>query len=682
MKKIITLSCLFFFLVTRSQVFSGASGPILNNGQVTFFPIVVSGVTPAQIDSTFGLEQVCFSISHANVAELDLFLVSPAGTFIQLNSGSSSQGGTDFLNTCLDSKPGTSITTGAAPYTGTFRPIGYLGRFNKGQPANGTWNLIVFDQNTSVNSGVLLSCSIQFGTAPSKPVVFRSSNLPIVFVNTSQVIGETKIMATMGIVDNGANRNYVTDGWNAYNGKAEINVRGSSSSGFEKKSYTFETHDGANNKIKVPILGMPKEEDWILSSSYADKTLLRNNLTCELFRGMGHYAPRHRNVELVVNGEYFGVYSLFEKIKRDSNRVNIQKLGKNDNVFPDVTGGYIIQIDRPNEPGWYSQFPGNSPGGMKFFYQYIYPKDTSITAQQKNYIQTYMNDFESVMNSSSYADPNTGYPQYIDMTSFIDFFIINELSKNVDASRLSTFLYKHNIANGGKLHIGPVWDYDIAWHNCIWGDSPNSTNWGYWASSDLFPAPTWWIKFMQDPQFVAQLACRWNYLRSNVLSITNINNIIDAEANLLGEAQQRNFTQWPVLGAFIYCNPQNQVGANYATEIADLKNWITNRITWMDANINAPCAIGIEESNIVSELSIYPNPMQYSTTFDMKLEKKSDVSLCITDVVGKEVARFMSTNVNQGSSKIVFEKNQIQAGVYLYQLEVNNAVKTGKIVIQ
>ncbi len=187
---------------------------------------------------------------------------------------------------------------------------------------------------------------------------------------------------------------------------------------------------------------------------------------------------------------------------------------------------------------------------------------------------------------------------------------------------------------------------------------------------------------MQDPDFVSKLACRWNYLRSNILSITSINNLIDGEVYQLNESQQRNFTQWPVLGAFIYCNPQDQTVANYSTEIADLKNWIANRVAWLDANINAPCAIGIEENNIVSDLNIYPNPMQSSTTFDMTLEKSSDVSLCITDVVGKEVARFLNANVSQGNAKIVFERNQIPAGVYLYQLEVNNAIKTGKIVIQ
>lgn len=683
MKKIITISCLFFSLVIKAQVFSGPSGPIQNNGQLSYFPITVSGVTPAQIDSSFGLEQVCFNISHPNVAELDMFLMSPNGTFIQLMSGSSSaSGGTDFLNTCLNDQAGPSITIGTSPYSGSFRPIGSMGRFNNGQPVNGTWTLIVFDQFPTTGAGMLISCSIQFGNAPSKPVVFKSSNLPIVFINTSQFIGETKIVGTMGIVDNGTNRNYITDGWNGYNGKVEINVRGSSSSGFEKKSYTFETQDAAKNKIKVPILGMPKEEDWVLSSSYADKTLTRNNLTYDIYRSMGHYGPRHRNVELVVNNEYFGVYSLTEKVKRDSNRVNIRKCGENDNSFPDITGGYIIKIDRPDEPGWNSLFPGNSPGGTKFYYQYVYPKDSSITPQQINYIQGYINNFETIMNSASYADPNTGYPSIIDVASFVDFFIINELSKNVDASRLSTYLYKHHVSNGGKLYIGPVWDYDIAWHNCIWGDSYNSAGWGYQAQSNLFPSPTWWVKFMQDPDFVTKLACRWNYLRSNVLSTANLHSYIDAAANELSESQTRNFKQWPVLGAFIYCTPQNQVGANYSTEIADLKNWITNRAAWLDANINAPCAIGIEENNLVSDLNIYPNPMESSTIFDMTLEKNSDVSLSITDVVGKEVARFINTNVNEGNAKIVFERNQIPAGVYLYQLEVNSAVKTGKIVIQ
>src|SRR4051812_30064063 len=138
MKKIITIFCLFFSLVIKSQIFSGASGPIQNNGQLSYFPIIVSGVTPTQIDSVFGLLQVCFTISHPNIAELDMYLSSPAGTFIQLLSGSSSAGGANFVNTCLEDQAGTSITIGTAPYSGNYKSIGYLGRFNNGQAVNGT----------------------------------------------------------------------------------------------------------------------------------------------------------------------------------------------------------------------------------------------------------------------------------------------------------------------------------------------------------------------------------------------------------------------------------------------------------------------------------------------------------------------------------------------------------------
>src|SRR6202008_4591574 len=150
--------------------------------------------------------------------------------------------------------------------------------------------------------------------------------------------------------------------------------------------------------------------------------LLRNSLALDLFRQMGHYSPRYRNIELVLNSEYYGVYGFVERIKHDSNRVNIKKMSVNDNVFPDYTGGYILKIDRTDAAGWYSQLPGNCPSGAKFYYQYVYPNDVNITSFQQSYIQSYMNSFETMMNSSAYADPNTGYPKFIEVNSFVDFF--------------------------------------------------------------------------------------------------------------------------------------------------------------------------------------------------------------------------------------------------------------------
>jgi spore coat protein CotH/subtilisin-like proprotein convertase family protein len=673
---------LFFVVafVAKAQVFNGTGGAIPDNGNDTYFTLPVSGLNPTQIDSTFGLEQVCFTINHPSTSELYIYLQSPSGTMVELTLGSSSSGA-DFLSTCFNNSSGNSITRATAPYTGTFYPVSYLGRFNTGVSGNGNWNLIVHDGFPGNNAGTLVSWSLQFGTSPAHPVIFNSSNLPIVVINSSQPITELESVATVGIIDNGANRNNITDPKNNYNGKVAINVRGSSTKNFEKKSYSFETQDAVGDPTPNSILGMPSETDWVLNASYLDKTFLRNALAFDLSRSMGHYSSRYKFVEVVENNEYRGMYLLCERPKHNINRINIQKMNANDDVFPDYTGGYIFKIDRPEEAGWYSQLPGLSSNGGKFYFQYVYPKDIEITASQKSYIQGYMNGFETMMNSTTYADPVNGYPKYIDVTSFVDLFIINELSKNVDGYRLSTYMYKDNIDQGGKMFTGPVWDYDIAFHNCNYGISFDPSGWAYQLQVADYPSPTWWIKLMQDPAFINKVYCRWHDLRQNVLDVQTLYSYIDATSATLTEARSRNFRQWPILGAFIFPNPQDQNGATYATEVSDLKNWLANRIAWLDANIGGNCLIGLKEELVDHELKIFPNPMVQSTTFAFKLSEQADVSLCITDLVGKEVARYLNTNVPSGESKIVFEKNQVRSGVYLYQLQINNAIKTGKIIV-
>lgn len=682
MKRSITLLFLFFCFVSKAQVFSGTGGPVQDNGQETYFTQTISTLSPGQIDSVFGLEEICISLIHPNVRELYIALQSPNGVIVELSAGSS-VGGPDYLSTCFNNQAGTSITLGTTPYTGAFRPVGFLGRFNTGQPGNGNWTLIVKDGFPGSNAGTLMSWDLKFGsTMPAHPVIFKSSNLPIVFINTSQPITDYTSTVTMGIVDNGTSRNNITDPWNGYGGKALIHIRGNTSKNYPKKSFALETIDMVGNETSVPILGMPSESDWALIASYADKTLLRNALSYDLFRQMGHYSPRFRNVEVVIDSEYRGVYAMVEKPKRNTNRINIEKLDPTENTMPYMSGGYIIKIDRPDEPGWQSLLPGNSVINAKFYYQYDYPKPNEITPQQVNYIQTYMNDFETMMNSSTYNDPVNGYPKYIDVNSFIDLLIINEVSKNVDGYKLSTYLVKESIIKGGKLSVGPVWDYDIAWHNCNYGGTDSPFGWAYPGQTTTEPSPMWWLRLMQDADFMNRLRCRWNELRQTILSINSLNSFIDGYAGQINEGQERNFRQWPILGAYIYPNPQNQAGANYGTEIADLKNWLVNRIAWMDANMVGDCAVGIEEQLVSDDIKVYPNPMQTSTTFAMKLEKTSDVSLCITDIAGKEVARYLNTNEPQGDAEIVVQRNNMSPGIYLYQLQVDKTVRTGKLVIQ
>src|ERR1035437_3128559 len=352
---------------------------------------------------------------------------------------------------------------------------------------------------------------------------------------------------------------------------------------------------------------MPRENDWILLAPYQDKSLMRIPITFDLYRRMGHYASRFKNVEMILNNEYQGVYALAEKLKRDSSRINVSKLTTTDNSFPNITGGYILEIDRSDAAGWPSLLSGDTPANTHFYYQYVYPKDSDITVPQQAYIKSYVDSFETAMASPTFANMITGYPNFIHVGSFIDFFIMNELSKNVDAYRLSTYMYKDNITKGGKLHIGPVWDYDIAWHNCDYNNAFDPTGWQYQLTDTVFPTPSWWKRFMQDTTFVNALYCRWNFLRQNILSIGSLYNYIDSSATALHESQQRNFIQWPVLGAHIYPNPQNQSGANYQGEVNDLKTWIVNRIGWMDGAIAGHCLTGIEENNIDYNVTVYPN---------------------------------------------------------------------------
>lgn len=191
---------------------------------------------------------------------------------------------------------------------------------------------------------------------------FTSSNLPIVVINTNgqTILDEPKITVDIGIIDNGiGQRNNLTDPYNNYSGKAAIEIRGSSSQSFPKKQYGVELRDAAGNDVSAPLLGLPPEEDWVLFAPYNDKTLMRDVLAYKIARDQGRYAPRTRYCELVLNGQYQGIYVLIEKVKRDNNRVDVNKLDPDENSGNDLTGGYIIKIDKETgsgNGGWTSNY--------------------------------------------------------------------------------------------------------------------------------------------------------------------------------------------------------------------------------------------------------------------------------------------------------------------------------------
>jgi hypothetical protein len=687
MKKTLLLIFVVTVLTAPAQVFNGGGGAIQNTGNETFFSAGVSGL-PSSLDSTFGIEEVQVDITHPSVNELYVYLQSPSGTLVELTDGASCKGA-NFTGTVFRNDQVTSITIGTAPYTGVFRPVGYFGRFNNGQPANGTWKLVVKDWLFGNGTGTVNSWSIKFSNSAPKPVILRSSNLPIVVVKTSnnQWFNDvTDIVVNFGIISNASGRNNATDPLNNFNGYANMHIRGSSSKNFEKQSYKIELTDNLGGlEINASLLGMPSESDWVLTAGYSDKTLMRNALSQKLFQDMGHYSPRTELVELIINNEYWGVYSLMEQPKRSSGRVDIAKLEPTDNVFPDVTGGYIIQINRSDDAGWFSMYPGISVSNppSKFYYQFNYPNAKSITPQQQNYIKNVMDSFEVVMNSplNVYSDPKVGYRKYIDVHSFIDFLILNEFSKNPDAYKLSTYLYKQKIVRGGKIFAGPVWDYDIAWHNCDYGNAFDENYWQLEQTNTTEPIPTWWESFMKDKAFQDELYCRWHTFRKTVLSNNAIMSYIDQTAAKLDEAQKRNFTQFPIIGADMFPNPQVQTGATYKGEVDDLKSWVLKRAAWLDAHVPGFCTnVGIEDIADAGGVTAYPNPFNQLVYVSYSSNGSASVKLEMLDILGNPAFAPTLTRVSAGEHVENIGTQSLPAGTYILRLTVNNHVYNKKII--
>lgn len=574
----------------HAQVFNGATGPISVNGNETYFPIQVDGIQ-GSIQASFGLKRVCLDITHPVNQQLFIYLLSPGGIRVQLSDGNSVKD-SNYTSTCFDDQGVPPISSGTAPYTGTFKPIGYLGRFNNGQNPNGTWQLIVKDYLAFADSGALNYASIEFANNVSGAINFSSTNLPLVKIQTNnQVIGLNGVTVDFGIIrnSNGA-RNYTNDPWNHYNGKAIANVRGHSTMDSEKQSFDIELRNSAGIAVSNPLLGMPTESDWVLIAQYKDKSLMRIPITYEFTRKMGDYAPRFRFVELMINGEYRGIYLLMEKIKRDKNRVNIHALNASAIDTPGVSGGYIFKIDRADSPGWTSLLPGNHPGNQHFYYNYDQPSGAAITNVESQYLQEYMNRFELAIDAQQF-DTATGYQQYMDLRSMVDFLIVNEMSKNVDGYRLSTYFYKNIDTLDKKVHMGPVWDYDIAWHNCNDWNNMQANGWQYEQVMNEYPIPNWWNKAAQDTNFTNLLWCRWTGLRDSLFRTDAFYGYIDSLTNLLEESRVRNFQQFPIIGTYIFPNPQDQSTATYQTEVQDLKSWVASRCGWMDFIIAGHCPI-------------------------------------------------------------------------------------------
>ncbi|RZA00409.1 MAG: hypothetical protein EOP47_14065 [Sphingobacteriaceae bacterium] len=341
----------------------------------------------------------------------------------------------------------------------------------------------------------------------------------------------------------------------------QVKGRGNSTWGLHpKKPYRMKFSN------KAPMLGLPTAKNWVLLANYSDKTLLRTGLAFHLGQKLdADFTPKGRFVELVLNGEHLGSYYLTYQVEVNENRVNIPELKAGDTSADKITGGYLLELDERLDEDFWFRTKKNVPFTIKS------PED--IPQVQLDYIKKYMQDTEDAIFAADYADPVTGYAKYINVDSFINWYIVQELFKNEDAKKFSSVYFYKN--RGEKLSMGPLWDFDLAIGNVNYSVSRNATGW--WIKDG-----PWFSGLFKDPAFRAKVKARWNQVRGNELQ--TINPYIDSTAAYINLSQQKNFTKWPILNMYVWPNPI-WLGT-YDKEVAQVKKWLNERSLWLNTEIN------------------------------------------------------------------------------------------------
>ena len=443
-------------------------------------------------------------------------------------------------------------------------------------------------------------------------VKLSETNLPIVFIDVDgkMILREERITAKIKIIDNGTGKtNYADlathpDQKVDYEGYISLKYRGNSSfNSSDKKPYGFKTIakplEEGGKKVKVSLLGLGKDNDWVLLAPFADKTMIRDVLTFELGRPYLDWVPSSRHVEVVVDGKYYGIYILTERPGKGKNRLNLHDPGEDGG---DLTGDWRVEIDRDDEDHYYrSKYHpygryGTVDNTKYITYQYDDPEYedfADLPAGTEKAIQKSIDDMEDCFAGDNYKDPVNGYRKYIDVTSFIDYMLSTEFTFNVDGYRLSSHMYKYSETRAKNEGLDSrwkctLWDFNIALGNADYYKGSRTDLWQYDMNSretDNQLVPFWWKRLIDDPAYQTDLKARWAEYREGQYADNRIDAKIDSLATLLtsGGAMERNEAAWGMFGRYVW--PNAYVGYSFNDEISYLKRWIKNRLTFMDKKL-------------------------------------------------------------------------------------------------
>jgi len=421
-----------------------------------------------------------------------------------------------------------------------------------------------------------------------------SSDLPLIMIHNfgagAYSTTQAELLSAMAVLDNSAGRASLTNAPVLLT-RAGVNLRGYSTLTYPKSSFAVEFKDEFNDEAELPLLEMPKESDWVLyAPNNIEPALIHNPLYYRMASELGRYAPRTRFAEVFVNTtggavaskHYNGVYVVAEKPKRSPNRVNIPKLEVEDTNAPAITGGYLLASDwvDSGEPTYDVPGVGSVPSQTIIYH---HPRGTTIRLPQRDpqeqYINSYFRNFVTNLASPGF-NSSTGYVQYINVDSWIDYLVTAITAMNTDALRWSTYFYKDR---GKPIEMGPVWDCD----RCMGSTDGRNFVPRTWAGggTDYFNW-SWWGRLFADPNFFQRYIDRYQEVRRVAYSETNLFAIIDGFAAELQEAYPREFARWHVL-------PRGTNGSGpgtFATEVQWKKHWFVARLNFMDTNFLSPVA--------------------------------------------------------------------------------------------
>ena len=382
--------------------------------------------------------------------------------------------------------------------------------------------------------------------------------------------------------------------------RAGYHLRGQSSANFPQKPYKVELWDNANADAKYAVLGMPADADWALIAPYYDRALIRNPFIYTLGKDMGLEAPRTQYVEVYINHaaravaetDYQGIYWLTETIENNGHRVNLKELKPDDTTAPAVSGGYIFKFDQAaaEEPKLMCTgsnaisggLGGGMAGGGTCWTDLEVVDPEPLGAEQKTWLTQHIQTFHNLLHTNPIGD----YASVIDVPSFVDYLIVNELSRNVDAYVRSAYYHKDRDA---KLKAGPLWDYNfslaVGGANTV-APAPATNGFQFQGSRNV---NNWYPRLTSDPAFMTQVKARYKALRANLLSQASIDSRIAMLRTPLDTASvARDYAKWPV--SSVLPNGRNGIVSGPAVptwdeQVQAMQTFITARLAWMDMQL-------------------------------------------------------------------------------------------------